>query len=274
MNPFDWTGGPFLMLYVALLVGAITAGFAIPAWLRPQGNSRRIDDPEEMAVLTGGKKRHAEVVASSLLARGGLEMLDKRRMAPGKAQVAKSSAERAVSNLVAPISFGDIGKAIALDSEAIEQRLIDRGQMMESGTAWQMRIFQTLPYLALMVFGYMKLEIGLSRDKPVGFLAILLIITALIALVRFFYVNRSTKGGIEAVKYAQSQSDRLRRAPTGEETATAVALFGTAVLVGTPFSDFHTMRQSSTGGDSGSCGSDGGGDGGGGCGGGCGGCGG
>ena len=103
---------------------------------------------------------------------------------------------------------------------------------------------------------------------------VLLVLTAVLALWRFFAVDRRTKGGIEAVKHAQGKSDRLRRAPTGDETGQAVALYGTAVLAGTPLAAFHTMRSSNSG-DGGGCSSDGGGDGGGGCGGGgCGGCGG
>jgi uncharacterized membrane protein YgcG len=54
-----------------------------------------------------------------------------------------------------------------------------------------------------------------------------------------------------------------------DEAAMAVALFGTAVLVGTPWQPVHAMRQQQGSGDAGgSGGSDsGGGDGGGGCGG-------
>ena len=60
---------------------------------------------------------------------------------------------------------------------------------------------------------------------------------------------------------SRDQSDRLRKAPTTSEIGLAVALFGTAVLVGSGFADFHTLRHASS--DGGGGGSDGGGDGGG-----------
>jgi uncharacterized protein (TIGR04222 family) len=143
---------------------------------------------------------------------------------------------------------------------------------MDRGTVWQMRFWQTTPYLLLIVFGAIKVDVGLSRDKPVGFLTLLLILTAILALVRFLAVDRRTRGGIEVLADARARSDRLRRAPTPTETGMAVALFGTMVLAGSDMDGFHTMRSASSGGDGGSSSSDGGG---GGCGGGgCGGCGG
>ncbi len=61
----------------------------------------------------------------------------------------------------------------------------------------------------------------------------------------------------------KQRSERLNRAPTGEETGLAVALFGTAVLAGSGLDGFHRLRaQSSDSGSSGS--SDSGGSGGGG----------
>lgn len=273
LNPFDWAGTPFLMLYGILLVLTIGLGVLIPAWLRPEGHSRRVDHPEELALLAGGRPRHAEAIAASLLARGALDMLDKNRMKPGRGELAQTSAERAVVNQVAPITFRDIRKAAELDAEAMEDQLERDGLRMDSGTAWQMRFFQVMPYVALIGFGLVKYEIGIARDRPVGFLTVLLILTAVLAIWRFFKVDRRTRAGIAAVNSARKQSDRLRRAPTGQETGQAVALYGTAVLAGTPIAAFHTMRNSQSG-DGGSGGnSDSGGDGGG-CGGGCGGCGG
>ena len=79
---------------------------------------------------------------------------------------------------------------------------------------------------------------------------------------RVFAVDRRTKGGLAVVKEAKRRAERLKRAPTQAETGMAVALFGTAVLAGSPLADLHRMRQSdggSSGGDSGSSGGCGGG---------------
>ncbi|VVT13498.1 conserved hypothetical protein [Erythrobacter sp. EC-HK427] len=108
-----------------------------------------------------------------------------------------------------------------------------------------------------------------------GFLVGLTALAAVLGIIRFLKFNPRTRAGEQTLAEAQERASRLKSAPRGEEVGFAVALFGTAVLVGTPFEPLHAMRQAQQGGDSGGggCGSDGGGDGG--CGGGgCGGCGG
>jgi hypothetical protein len=115
--------------------------------------------------------------------------------------------------------------------------------------------------------------IGDMRERPIGFLSALLVLTALLAIVRWFSVDRRTKAGLTAVAATKEQSDRIRRAPTDTDVGLAVALFGTTVLAGSAWWDFHRMRAA-TSGDGGGGSSDGGSDGGGCGGGGCGGCGG
>ncbi|HWU95786.1 MAG TPA: hypothetical protein VN029_09310, partial [Sphingomonas sp.] len=60
LGPFDLTGGPFLILYGALLVVTIIAGFSIPRWLRPEGRAPRNIDADHLAYLAGGGGRLAE----------------------------------------------------------------------------------------------------------------------------------------------------------------------------------------------------------------------
>ena len=102
-----------------------------------------------------------------------------------------------------------------------------------------------------------------------------MIVTAALAMIRFFTIDPRTAAGIEAVQDLRARSDRFSRAPLPDEAAMAVALFGTTVLVGTPWEPVHAMRKPEgdggsgcSGGSSDSSSSDGGsGCGGGGCGG-------
>ena len=149
------------------------------------------------------------------------------------------------------------------------------GLLMDGWTALQLRFWQTTPYLLLFAFGWTKVQIGEARGKPVGFLIALLVITVVFALLRFAVLDRRTRAGKEVIEEARERSERLRRAPAEGETGLAVALFGTAVLAGSAWGDFHRMRAASGDGGSGGGGDGGSGCGGGGCGGGgCGGCGG
>jgi hypothetical protein len=94
-------------------------------------------------------------------------------------------------------------------------------------------------------------------------------------VIRYFTVDRRTEAAMSAVEAAKTRAARLKAAPTTPEMGLAVALFGTTVLAGSAYQDFHRLRSSSGDGDGGSSGDGSGGCGSGGCGGGgCGGCGG
>ena len=272
LGPFDLTGGPFLQLYVILLVLTIVAGVAIPRWLRPEGRAPRRIDTDHLAFLAGGGARLAEAVTARLLATRQLVMDGKTFLAGSLA--AATPAERSVLALPQPSNWSAVARAIGSHSGAIRERLVSDGLLMDSWTALQLRFWQTAPYALLLAFGWTKLQIGEARGRPVGYLTMLLVITAVFALIRFVLLDRRTRSGQAALAEARSRSERLRRAPAEDEAGLAVALFGTAVLVGSAWGDFHRMRSesSSSGGDSGS-GGDGGSSGGGCGGGGCGGCG-
>jgi len=268
LGPFDLTGGPFLQLYGASLIVTLIAGMIIPRWLRPEGGAPRNTDTDHLAFLAGGAPRLAETVTARLLATKQLVMDGKKFLAGGLG--AGTPVERSVLALPQPADWGQIAGAVERHADPIRERLIADGQLMDGWTALQLRFWQTSPYFLLLAFGFTKLQIGEARGKPVGYLTALLVLTAVLALIRFALLDRRTRAGREVLGEARLRSDRLRRAPAGGEAGLAVALFGTTVLVGSEWNDFHRMRTSDGGGssgDSGSSGGDGGGCGGGGCGG-------
>lgn len=272
LGPFDLTGGPFLMLYAALFVATLIAGAVIPRWLRPDGRERPVDDPDAIAWLAGGPGRYVDAVMTRLLTRGDV-IVEKRKVRIRAAPGTRQEPERALLALPTPAPWNRVMMTVTRHAGRIEERLVDAGLLMDRATAWQMRFWQTLPYGLLLGFGLVKWDVGVARDKPVGYLTAFLVATAIIGLIRFAVVDRRTRGALAVVQKLKERSDRLRRAPTEAEMPLAVALFGTSVLAGSAFGDYHTLRAATGGGDSGSsgCGSDGGG----GCGGGgCGGCGG
>jgi uncharacterized protein (TIGR04222 family) len=272
LGPFDLTGGPFLQLYGALLVLTIIAGILIPRWLRPEGRAPRHSDTDDLAFLAGGAPRLAETLTARLLASRQLIIDGKKLLSGGLGGT--TTAERSVLGLPQPTNWNAILHTVASHVDPIRERLIAGGLWMDRSAALQLRFWQTSPYLLLLAFGWTKLQIGLSRERPVGYLTALLVITAVLALFRFALLDRRTRAGQEVLSEARERSERLRRAPAEGEAALAVALFGTSVLVGSAWGDFHRMRTSSDGGSGGDGGSSGGGDGGGCGGGGCGGCGG
>ena len=155
--------------------------------------------------------------------------------------------------------------------------MVQAGLLMAPNELATLRFWSTLPYAALMAFGAVKLIVGDLRERPVGYLTALLVLTAILALARWFSLTRHTRAGRDAVAHAVARSSLLRRGPTTPEVDLAVALYGAGVLAGSAWSGFRKRFtfelgwSSVNGGDSWSAGGD---SWGGGCGGACGGCGG
>lgn len=271
LGPFDWTGGPFLILYAVLLVIVAIAGMAIPAMRLPEGRRQKVSDPDQLAYLSGGPARLADSVVARLLAGRALAINGKDKLDVLMRNGA-NAAENSVLALPAPFDWARVERTLQPAADGLLEHLQRAGLMLTGAERSSLRYRALLPYLALLMFGATKWFIGEARDRPVGFLTALLIVTAILALIRAFTIPKLTNAGIAALDDAREAADRIRRAPLAGEMGLAVALFGTGVLAGSEFDAFHTMRAG--GGDSGSSGGDGGGDGGGCGGGGCGGCGG
>ncbi|RSY83171.1 TIGR04222 domain-containing membrane protein [Sphingomonas koreensis] len=273
LGPFDWTGGPFLILYLVLLVTVVIAGVMIPAWHLPEGRRQKVSDPDQLAYLSGGRTRFADSIVARLLAGRALVMDGKDKL-DVRMRNGASAAENSVLALTAPLDWTRIERTLRPTADSLHQGLQRAGLMLTGAERSNLRYWALLPYLMLLMFGATKWFIGEARERPIGFLTVLLIVTAILALIRVLTIPRLTGAGIAALGDARQAADRIRRAPLAGEVGLAVALFGTGVLVGSEFGAFHTMRAAS-GGDSGSSSGDGGGGDGGGCGGGgCGGCGG
>ena len=273
LGPFDWTGGPFLILYLVLLVTVVIAGVMIPAWQLPEGRRQKVSDPDQLALLAGGRARLADSVVARLLAGRALVMNGKDKL-DVRMRNGSSAAENSVLALTSPLDWTRIERTLRPTADSLNDRLQRVGLMLTSSERANLRYWALLPYLTLLMFGATKWFIGEARDRPIGFLTVLLIVTAILALIRALTIPKLTYAGTAALGDAREEADRIRRAPLAGEVGLAVALFGTGVLVGSEFGAFHMMRVAS-GGDSGSSGGDSGGGDGVGCGGGgCGGCGG
>lgn len=271
LGPFDLHGPAFLTLYSVLLGLTIVAGFVIPRWLRPEGRSARLSDPDQIAYLAGGSLRYVDAVVARLLAAGKIGIEGRSAARILAAPVLAAGPERSVLALPTPSPWPRVIKTISGHAHGVRDKLVDAGLLIDSGTALQLRFWQTAPYLMLIAFGAIKWDIGAERGRPVGFLSALLVITAVFALIRFMTIDRRTRGGIDTLSAARNGADRLRRAPTDDEIPMAVALFGTTVLAGSAWNDYHAMRAAGGSGSGSGSSSDGGGSG---CGGGgCGGCG-
>jgi uncharacterized protein (TIGR04222 family) len=277
LGPYDLTGEPFLALYAILLAAALAAGYAIPHLLRPAGRPQHVADAEQLAFLAGGPGRFREAVVIRLLAARALVMAGANmfRVVPRDRIV--TPAERSVLALRSPFRWREIVRVLDSHAEPVERRMIAGGLLTSREQRRNIQLLTMLPYLLLFAFGAGKVMVGIARDRPVAFLVLLLAATAVLAFIRWAHVDQRTRAGQAALADARRRAQRLKIAPTAPETDLAVALYGTAVLVGSGWAGFHQLGKDRPGGGAGcgggnSCG--GGCGGGGGGGGGCGGCGG
>jgi len=155
-GPFDLPGPAFLQLYLILLVFALIAGFLIPWWLRPDGNDGYLTNQDELAWLAGGSDRFAETVTTRMLTSGAITFdgAGKFALASGPAV---TPAERSVLALGGSPGWRQVRSALDAEAGSIEQRLIDAGLVIDRGTGWQLRFWQTLPYLLLLACPLMHL---------------------------------------------------------------------------------------------------------------------
>ena len=269
----SYDGGQFLWFYAALLLAAVIASLWLPGRLRPEGGISRPRDPEALAYLGGGTARFADAVIASLTARK-LMRVEAGKLVATTTEGGETEAERALLRDYTGYGWNQVLRELAPHGFAVKRELEERGMLAQHGDRTRLRLLPVLPYVLVLLVGLYRLQAGMAEGEPVGFLLALLVLTVVLAIVRFARFNPRTHAGEEAIAKAMADAERLRGAPTSGEVGLAVSLFGTAVLVGTPYASLHAMRNSGSGADGGA-GADGGSDGGGGCGGGgCGGCGG
>jgi uncharacterized protein (TIGR04222 family) len=268
----SWTGGDFLLFYTALLGLAAFAAWWMPAHLREGGRRGDSSDLESVAVLAGGRERFTDSLLADLFVRGALADAGAGKLTVVQQSLPASPAGKALLEERVPITLAEARKLLAVHAERVTARLRRSGLLLRPEEFARLRWLSVAPLVALLLLGLYRQRAGTAVGEPTGFLVILLGLTAVLAVIRFAKSDPRTVAGIDTVKQLRAQNGRFSRAPQPQEAAMAVALFGTAVLVGTPWEPVHAMRQQGSG-DGG--GSDSSSDGGSGCGGGgCGGCGG
>jgi uncharacterized protein (TIGR04222 family) len=284
--PFDLTAGPFLLFFH--LTWAVLAGCA--AWWRWRARMpvEALDEPlpeldaYDMAFLAGGKNRALFAAVASLTHRGTLEIDEKEHRLRGNVLTgAAHPFEVSVHQNVMPhpgSTFKELSDhCLALPECArIEEKLKELGLLTTELQRARVCIIPMLIALMVPAIGLIKIVIALTRDKPVGILVVLSLISIGAALLFAIRPHRTRRGdavlarGREKYVALNSPARLNESALTMLALPLAIGLFGSSVLNGTALAGIEKQLQARTGG------SEGGGCGGGcgGCGGGCGGCGG
>ena len=272
-NPLDWTGAPFLKLYFALMMAVVLITQIQRRVLRtgPTASPPSLS-VWETAMLAGGPTRVADAAVAELHRRGWVywdESTRTLRTRPTDSDL-ETPLDDVYSNIAryaAPEPPGTLGRR---QFDALGASLERRGLWLDAECRAHIARLTTGPVLALFVFGCLKIGIGMYRDKPVGFLVLLSIVTLVYGLIMWYSPPQRSRAGDRYLALAKHRWRHALRVPRDQDMSIAVALAGTSVLAGGALATYHQARMpssSSSNGDSSGSSSDGGGSGGSGCGG-------
>jgi len=264
LNPLDFSGGPFLLLYIVLLFVALGVSLlARNFWPPEDAEDARIsdqiaDDPYLVAALAQGPRRVVYTAIASLISRGHLRVVETtetkllglwqsrgQQLASGdplpptapeiEQLLFKAVRSRGDANPV------DIVEAGSLISKSYSDSLRGLGVIDEDPNAvWGYRGFTLVVMGSLLLLGIVKLGLGLARDKPVGWLFLLLLVTAALTFVLIQYVRKRTPSGRRLLQ-------RLRRehAELNDGVASSTHLAPESIVLGTAlFGLAHWQNQS------------------------------
>jgi len=297
--PMDWKGSDFLKLFACLIVAALLLSLGIVWIIRGQPlRFAPLSDPYEIAFLSGGGKRAVDAALARLYGKR-LITIDRHKKAPyTSVRLLNNVHDLELSGLEKTVylalpgshsstSLPSLRAALKPAVKSIRDRLRAAGLLFTGAQKFGIGLLAALPFLAVIAFGISKFMVGISRDKPVFFLLVLLFLTFIIMSFRLSALRRRTATGQALWKKLRRELKQPMKnlsGTTAEENigqiALAVAILGTPALVSAAGYQelkhpLHTpgISNGSSGGCGAGCGT--GGDGGGGCGGGgCGGCGG
>ena len=288
MNVLDLRGPDFLMFYLALIGIATVAAVALRFWLRgPGGEAPHFVanlDPYEVAYLSGGPRTVIDAAIASLVQADTLTVASGARLKTnGNLPPNAAPMERAVYDQIVggDPTIGRLRRRARSLTDGIAGRLRAADLALMSGQAALARLLPFLLMLAVFAIGVTKVQVGISRNKPVTFLVILCLFTLVVAIQFAARAVFRTRAGDRILRTLRLRNAALQisvatasHRVAHTDVALALALFGPMILSSGPLLALRQALRPPSSGGSGcgggsSCG------GGGGCGGGgCGGCGG
>ncbi|KQT61495.1 hypothetical protein ASG52_00975 [Methylobacterium sp. Leaf456] len=288
VDPLDWPGPEFLTLYLGLALGGLGLAVVLCDRLRDGAGGEAADDLDllEAAWLAGGEGRAAAAVVAGLIEAGEARLAPRGLFSSGS-RITVEAGHGPLPGFLAPfrglvqgsLPHGALHRAVRGHLAPLRAGLERRGLVPDS--ARRARMLRTVPLVLgpVVLFGIAKALVGAARDRPVGFLVLMILATVVLGGLVIARLPDRTARGDAALARCRARFRRAAEAPRTEEVLFAFALGGAAALIGTHLDAYGRLLRPDGGGGGDSGGGDGGGGSGGhggsGCGGGgCGGCGG
>jgi uncharacterized protein (TIGR04222 family) len=281
IDVFDWRGPDFLLFYIVLFAVCFSVAFWLRNRLRvPVADSRPAPDLDgySIAYLNGGRILTVNTAIANLVNQAGMRVDSKSRRATSL--VTKPMFTHELERLIYAAARSTDGNTISnirLSAksavEPIAETLKERGLVVADAAAKSAILLPLTIALIAIAIGVIKILVGVSRDRPVGFLIVLCVLSLVISLIAFARRPLRSHYGDAVLKQLQERHTgprtlgrNISNVPAAE-FAMVMGLFGMNALVGSQLGDLRQSLMAPTG-NGGSCG---GGCGGGSCGGGCGG---
>jgi uncharacterized protein (TIGR04222 family) len=183
-SPFDLRGPEFLKLYALLMAGGCIAAGLLRRLLRgPGGEPDAFDlqlDPYDAAYLNGGADAAITAAVATLLHRGDLKLRVGSLLERTGIQVPHGlhPVERAVFSNVSDSTTTSPPRLREIVRPYITSPTLEARELIVPESRKPLIRFATLlPMLAVLTIGTMKIMVGLSRNRPVGFLVMLCLAT-------------------------------------------------------------------------------------------------
>ncbi len=273
LGPLDWAARDTLTFYAALTVAALIAAVIYRlVVMQAFGGSNvaaRSFGPVELALMAGGRERGADVLALELMRAGHLRVVGDRIEVLPRPPFSGPSDADILRRHGLSFTRARLVELLEPSLRPAWDRLARDGYALSALDAAAIRTRTFLLFAPVLMLGLAKVAIGFARGKPVGILIVMIVLSAMAALIASSVRRLATGAGLRALADMRENHARALRAPLPAEVVTAFSVIGPAALVGTALAPYADLLPKSDGGSG--CG--GGGDGGG-CGGGCGGCGG
>jgi uncharacterized protein (TIGR04222 family) len=263
MNIFDLRGPEFLTFYVATLIALIVASLIVARLLRGPGFvPPRLEeelDGFDIALLSGGRRRLIDAALVSLYHRDLITPDKTMGVIDPVAAVPPATLHPIEAFLLKYIERGGVMisnlHSLHLPRQLAEERLREFGLLLPPSRVAAIFLAKTVPLVALLVVGLIKIGVGLHRTRPVGFLVMLCFATAAAA----YFINlkmpwRSGRGDHVLKRFRRRHSSlqftSRRKAVdlTWQDAAMATALFGAAAMVYGPLADIaNPLRRDHAG---------------------------
>ena len=208
-------GPAFAGLYLGLLLLPALVAVAYRGFLlrgRPAGAPER---PEELAVLTGGRRRFGEYVVASLLDQQIIRISGSGWLSRVKGTAADAVGREALSRI------GKHGSSVERVCDAaaehktaheLETALVGRGLLADPRKARATWGATAVAYWLVLVLGVVRLIAGASTGHPVGILLGLLAVGTVVAIA--VTVKARNRPQVQATFAGKAAAEAARRAGT------------------------------------------------------------